>query len=105
MAKLKAHGHEVLRYSKERAITDTNEYVDWERTTWAVMSDGVVLTKRDVNFKASTVGSYERPAYRHTWGWKRHGKLKACADIAATRERAIAAGFTVEAYDGPVASC
>lgn len=91
MAKLKAHGHEILRFYKENQ--GDGDLTDWERNTTAYMSDGVVLTKLDVNFKA------ERYNPRHSYGWKRHGKLRAGvghAELAALRDRAIAKGYVIE---------
>jgi len=73
MARLSAHGPELLRISCE---TDTpkSDLTLWERTTRTYHADGVVLEKRDVIFKP---GPYDPPeGRRYTWGWKKKGKLK-----------------------------
>lgn len=92
MAKLSARGRqEVVRFSKESTVTDPERYVDWERTTYALMSDGHLLKKWDVRFKATTVLS----AQKHTYGWKDQGK-KPNLTADKLREVLLAKGFTEE---------
>lgn len=80
MAKLKAHGVEVLRVSRERSTPDGNLTI-WERKTIAYMSDGKRMSKLDVRFKPDR---YDTAGRYHSYGWKLDGKLKA---EAFTRER------------------
>ena len=72
MAKLKAHGQELLRIERERD-TCVSTLTTWERETRVYMSDGVILTKIDVRFRPDVIdpqGSY------HSYGWKKFGRLK-----------------------------
>lgn len=70
------HRHDAF----ERSIKP--DYVDgsdkaltmWERTTRRLMSDGVILEKRDVRFQPDWLYKDGR---RHSYGWKVHGKIKA----------------------------
>jgi predicted kinase len=72
MAKLGARGRtELLRYSKEGP--GDGDLTDWERTSKAFMSDGTILVKRDVRFRADEMGGKSR---KHSYGWKVHGKVK-----------------------------
>lgn len=74
MARLSAHGPELVRISCE---TDTpkSDLTIWERTTRTYHADGVVLEKRDVRFKPTH--PLDPPGGRkHTWGWKKLGKVK-----------------------------
>jgi len=90
MARLSAHGPELIRISCE---TDTpkSDLTIWERTTRTYHADGVVLEKRDVRFKPSH--PLDPPeGRRHTWGWKKLGKVK-----GDPREQALAAIKIVEA--------
>lgn len=97
MAKLSAHGIEVLRYSKEKRPTvEQDSLCDWERNTTAIMSDGKMLTKLDVNFRQSTASAAYDARTRHSYGWKLKGKLKKDHDLARLRDKAIAAGYTIE---------
>lgn len=90
MAKLKAHGREILRYSKEKP--GDGDSTEWERTTTAYMSDGKVMEKLDVRFKPWREG--EQPQ-SHSYGWKLKGKLKPGANLAVLRDKAAAAGYTI----------
>lgn len=91
MAKLSARGRtEVARFSKEKTVTDPDRYVDWERITYALMSDGHLLKKRDVQFKEAGI----MPAYKHNYGWKDEGKVKASPE--KVREFFLAKGYTEE---------
>lgn len=68
MAKLSAYNQtEVARYERERdlAVADS-DFVSWERITYAFMSNGRVLEKRDVKFRDT--------GERHSYGWKKHHK-------------------------------
>jgi hypothetical protein len=72
MAKLSARGRkEIARFSKEKFISN-NELIDWERVTYAFMSDNHLLTKRDVHFLPSTHSA----GYKHSYGWKDEGKIE-----------------------------
>jgi len=73
MAKLKAHGYELARATKEGEgrIGETS----MERTEYALMEDGYVLQKRTVRFVPTS--TYDPPEGRlYTWGWKIKGKMK-----------------------------
>lgn len=91
MAKLSARGRtEVARFSKEKTVTDPDRYVDWERITYALMSDGHLLKKRDVRFKETTILAEQK----HCYGWKDEGKVKASPE--RVREFLLAKGYTEE---------
>ncbi len=94
MAKLSARGRkEVFRVSKEIEVTDPESSITWEKMTRALMTDGSLLVKRQVRFKATECSA----SYVHTWGWKKT-KLKLKADGDADRVLAawLAKGWTQE---------
>lgn len=74
MAKLSAHKKELLRVERERDIMDPERLITWERVTRTYHSDGKVLQKYDVRFKAD---SYHPNGELHSYGWKVEGKIKA----------------------------
>ena len=77
MAKLSAHGEQLIRLEREQTRQD--EFITWSRDTVVLCSDDVVLRKRDVRF----VPDQFHPAGRlHHHGWKRVGKLKRLPDTA-----------------------
>ena len=68
MAKLSARGRtEVKRVTRE-SLTPTSDTISWERTTVVLMSDGNILSKRDVKFRADNRA--------HSYGWVVKGKIK-----------------------------
>ncbi len=79
MAKLNARGRtEVARLSHEVSLTPEEvaakgSLVDWRRYTLVLASDGTILQKVQVRFVANGFSQ----AYKHDYGWKVHGKLKA----------------------------
>lgn len=111
MAKLSARGRkELARVSKETVPPETStcyacsgnpveggacptckgtgkvpSLISWERTTLAFMSDGVVLVKRDVVFRADN--------RRHNYNWSVHRKLRPTVTV----EQFVAA-FTKAGY-------
>ena len=106
MAKLSAGGRsELLRVSKE-VTTPDDESIDWRRTSRVWTSDGKVLEKSDVNFKAWGEGK----ARKHSYGWKVVGTIKAdllsdpiklSAALTSTRAKLEAAGWSVETFAPP----
>ena len=82
MAKLSAHGKELLRTAVERDITDSERSITWERVTRAYMIDGKVMQKIDVRFKAD---SYHPSGERYSYGWKLYGQRKAGTTIESYR--------------------
>ncbi len=75
MAKLSARGRsEVVRLEKERVFTPVDDdvvsssFIDWERVTVALMSDGVILKKRDIRFRSD--------GRVYNYGWKSFGRFK-----------------------------
>ena len=69
MARLSAHGKELLRIVCEREIiADPDRLISWERTTRAYHADGVVLQKYDVRFTPSP-NSFGGSDF-HSYGWK-----------------------------------
>jgi hypothetical protein len=94
MAKLKAHGIELLRIVNERDIapvSEPNQYADngysptlvyWRRKTRAYMSDGKVLEKEDLKFTPSRIstGFFEQSEVR-AGTWKLSGKMRPGKDI------------------------
>jgi hypothetical protein len=73
MAKLSAHGKELLRVERERQIGGSERSVTWERVTRTYHADGKVLQKYDVRFKPDT---YHPQGELHSYGWKLFGRLK-----------------------------
>jgi hypothetical protein len=89
MAKLKAHGTELLRLEKERETPD-GELTTWERKTRVVMADGKVLQKYDVQFKPD---QFRPKGERYSYGWKLIAKAKpgkTAQDIVAVYLKVIA---------------
>ena len=79
MAKLSAHGHEILRLEQERDIPASEDSLcNWERKTRSYMSDGKILEKWDVRFRPDSLDTANgRPNGRlHSYGWKITAKLK-----------------------------
>lgn len=92
MAKLSAHGNELLRIERELDINDPDRLTIWERITRAYMSDGKVMQKIDVRFKDDE---------RHSYGWKLYATLKKGSTIesyrayVAKQAAALASGVTI----------
>lgn len=96
MAKLSAYGRtEVVTFTKEDDVT-TDSSVDWRRTKLRLMSDGQILIKVDVRWKASGYSE----AYKGGWPWKKWAKVKnwtgSPEDIDKFRAIAIKRGFREE---------
>jgi hypothetical protein len=107
MAKLKAHGTELLRVSKEQTTADDSS-TDWRRVTRAFFADGKILQKVDVHFRPD---GYRPAGERYTYGWKLHSKLKKeatitmeqyCANVRARIASGAAVGWIVEIDSTPV---
>ena len=91
MAKLRAHGNELLRISQERTWDESldekpdslgNVYpisVVWERETRSYRSDGHIMLKRDYKFNPRLKFG---PATQSS-GWKLYRKLKKDATVTA----------------------
>jgi hypothetical protein len=77
MARLQAHGTEVLRLEK-RTPTPEDEYVSERRDTISVRSDGSVLRKH---------GAVERPHQFNPQAQLRGGKWKVMTTAKQARER------------------
>ena len=91
MAKLSARGRtEVARFSKEQAVDDPERTIDWQKVTYALMSDGHVLKKLDVRFKKSPL----LEGYKHSYGWKDKGKTG--LTVENLRTNLIPKGFKEE---------
>lgn len=89
MAKLSAYNRtEVISFTKEDAVTPYDQ-VSWRRTTLRLMSDGQILIKSDVEFKASQYS----PKYKHSYGWKKWAKMKNGPDVEIFRKIAAKRGF------------
>ena len=92
MAKLSAHGKELLRISQEKDITDPEESITWARWMRAYMADGKILQKYDVTFKPT---QFERSPRPYSYGWKLYGKIKKelnVADVVRGKVELIQAG-------------
>ena len=89
MAKLSARGRTVqveavreydeatLQAAHARCYPDlanTPSLVSWERLTRRLMSDGVILEKREVRFRPDWL---DKDGRRYSYGWRVHGRLKA----------------------------
>ena len=81
MAKLSAHGQELVRLEKSKDIAGPYGYgegkstTNWERTSYAFFEDSWVLKKRDVRFVEE-----DGRITPHSYGWKRYAKLKDSPD-------------------------
>ena len=74
MARLSSRGrNELVRLERETDVLDPDDSTDWRRETVAFMSDGKIMRKLDVRFKATAYS----PARKHSYGWKVTSKLKA----------------------------
>jgi hypothetical protein len=104
MAKLSAHGYELLRISKViEPTTECNEcflqftksptgdicprcgksnvqpsLTTWERETKSYRSDGHIMIKRDVRFRNA---QYDPRNGLHNYGWKLYKRIKKGADL------------------------
>jgi len=90
MAKLSARGRtELARFSKQNNVSGTDRSAEWERRTYAYMSDGHLLKKYDVRFKATEYTA----AYNYSYGWKDEGKRFSLDEV---RMMLLAKGYTEE---------
>lgn len=112
MAKLKAHGYELLRIVKETDIpagtrtliggTDLGaSLTSWERTTISYRSDGHIMQKLDVRFAEGTASAQYDPRPVHSYGWKLYKKLrkdatKTIEQIAQTKAQGIRDGIITD---------
>lgn len=79
MAKLKAHGTELLRIEKFETKTDYDNSIYQVRNIRVYMSDGVVLGK----FYAQIKGFGGVGLEWHDYGWKRAGRYAKQPDAAS----------------------
>lgn len=85
MAKLKAYNRkELFRMSKEKDLP-SDECLLWERQQYSFLSDGSILQKRTVIFKADV---FNREPRRHDYSWKVNCKVPKGKDINITFEKA-----------------
>lgn len=93
MAKLSAHGKELLRIEQSFDVPQTDDSLTtWERVTRSYHADGKILQKHDCRFKPST---YDPKPGVYSYGWKLFGKIKkelSVADVVAKKVALIAAG-------------
>jgi hypothetical protein len=87
MAKLKAHGTEVARF--EQYLVEAGENGSRRVTVYSIRSDGAILKKLKVYFKAGTY----RPAYWHDFGWKLAARPKVARPLGLLRDDLIARGY------------
>lgn len=80
MAKLSAHGRELLRISREATITDPRRSTTWERVKRTYHADGKILQKIDVRWKPDV---YHPQGELYSYGWKLWGNVKKGNDPAA----------------------
>lgn len=93
MAKLSAHGTELLRVERTREHTrEQDDLTSWERDTRAYMSDGKVLVNRTVVFWPA---SYESKGRRHNYGWTVKGDVKPSLSPAGLWKMADSKGWTL----------
>ncbi len=93
MAKLNAHGRELLRIELEKEITDPSDSITWARWTRTYHADGKILQKYDVRWKPDT---YHPSGEKYSFGWKLKAKVKAGLDpvkVAAEKAARIRAGI------------
>lgn len=87
-----AHDRYEASYKPDYIAGSDPALTVWERSTRRLMSDGVILEKRDVRFRPSPLLTWEDPqGRRYSYGWKVHGKLKA----------GLTAADFVRAYQAP----
>jgi hypothetical protein len=79
MARLKAHGRELLRIEREVTITDPERSTTWEKVTKTYHSDGKILQKHDLRWKPDT---YHPHGELYSYGWKLWGNVKKGLNIS-----------------------
>ena len=67
MAKLSARNRTEVARVKKETIVENSDLISSQTMTFALMSDGKVLVKRDVVFKPS---AWETEPKKHSYGWK-----------------------------------
>jgi len=96
MAKLSAHGIELLRMYIV-VLPEAHRLTDRDKTTVAYMSDGAILTKIDVHFVPDR---FEPEGRNYSYGWKKYSKYKADEKYAERlrniKTQLIEKGWTVE---------
>ena len=55
-------------------LATTASLTSWERLTRCLMSDSVILEKREVRFRPDWL---DKDGRRYSYGWRVHGRLKA----------------------------
>lgn len=88
MARLSAHGSILAKFVKREVHTDDS--LNWSKDTIAVMSDMVVLTKRDVEFKPLYNGG--SPS-KHSYGWKNTNKKVKEGHMDSLRANLLKLGY------------
>ena len=91
MATLSKNGYEVARLTRQVDTPDDTLTV-WERVEYSVRSNRRILKKRTVRFRASGGMS----ADTHSYGWKRHGRLKIDANLDRWLQANADHGFDVK---------
>ncbi len=89
MAKLSAHGNELIRLEKE---SGPSEYSERIRTSLAVMADGKILRKVDSWYRRSW--SPEKLEHQCS-GWKRYNKLGPSVTATDYANHLRATGWTL----------
>jgi hypothetical protein len=84
MAKLSAHGKELLRIEQELPASDLTT---WIRVTRTYHADGKILQKHDCRFNPS---QYEPHPGIYSYGWKLYAKLKKEVDPATHVAKQVA---------------
>ncbi len=89
MAKLSAHGKELIRLEKESSST---EYFDRIRTSLAIMADGKILRKVDSWCRRSLA---PEKLEQHSSGWKLYNKLGPSVTATGYANHLAATGWTL----------
>jgi hypothetical protein len=87
MAKLSAHGRELLRVEQESEVSNPESSTTWERITRTYHADGKILQKHDVKWKPDWLHSQGE---RYSYGWKLFGNLKKGIDPVAHVAKVVA---------------
>ena len=77
MAKLSAHGIELLRIERERQTPDDPDTI-WERITRSYRADGKILQKEDIRFKPDSTDPQGR---LYSGSWKLASRVRRDQDI------------------------
>ena len=90
MAKLSAHGRELVRLVKQLPDSD---YFDNCKDYIALYEDRRILTKHTARHKPDSLYPNGQP---HSWGWKLGQKVKMSVTVEQFKEYFVKKGYTID---------